>query len=407
MARWTNSPQRSTTRRGDDRHIGPGHAPVVERAPLGGSGFPAPSMRTAWTRWSPSLHRVSVLEEITRQRSAVGAGDEGARQRLAEALERLALTLQDGLDRRRLFDEAFVCRRAVDIDDFAGTERIGHLLCLTADALVSDRRAELVMLLRALPDGSIDLPDELPWAEELLLRVARAFIVMARRSGGWDDVQAAAAEIARLRGLQSGRESAVLADAGRADLSSLVALYNLAREVDLAAEYLVSGSPGDVAIRLDRHHANASEILELEPDPALEHISDLLHAGLRALVNASVWTATRGLGARIALFVEALASRERDNPVLELWPSQRSALRSSLLDPAKRALVVQMPTPRKDSRRGVRDRPGFGAQPGRNCGLRRSDSCSRESDDLAASRRPQPPRTKRRSRSTCLRTGLG
>ena len=291
-----------------------------------------------------SSHRVSVLEEITRQRSAVGAGDEGARQRLAEALERLALTLQDGLDRRRLFDEAFVCRRAVDIDDFAGTERIGHLLCLTADALVSDRRAELVMLLRALPDGSIDLPDELPWAEELLPRVARAFIVMARRSGGWDDVQAAAAEIARLRGLQSGRESAVLADAGRADLSSLVALYNLAREVDLAAEYLVSGSPGDVAIRLDRHHANASEILELEPDPALEHISDLLHAGLRALVNASVWTATRGLGARIALFVEALASRERDNPVLELWPSQRSALRSSLLDPAKRALVVQMPT---------------------------------------------------------------
>ena len=34
--------------------------------------------------------------------------------------------------------------------------------------------------------------------------------------------------------------------------------------------------------------------------------------------------------------VEKLASEERNNPVLELWPSQRTALRSSLLDPARR-----------------------------------------------------------------------
>jgi len=287
--------------------------------------------------------QVSVLQEITRHRGAVEAGDEGSRWRLAQALERFALTVRDA-DRRRLFDEAFVCRRALDLTGLSLAERLAHLLCLAADALAADRRAELVMLLRAVPPETLEIPAGVEWSDELLLRVARAFTIMARRSSGWDDVRAAAAEIERLRQLQATRESATLAAAGASQLSSLVALYNLARMVDLVAEYLVSGSPGDVGIRLDRHHANVSEILDLEPDPALEHMSDLLHVGLRALVNGSVWTVTRGLGARIASFVEGLASHERENPVLELWPSQRSALRSSLLDPAKRALVVQMPT---------------------------------------------------------------
>jgi helicase len=288
--------------------------------------------------------QLSVLQEITRHRVAVEEGDESARWRLAQALERLALTVRDSVSRRRFFDEAFVCRRAIVTSELPTMERLVHLLCLNADALASDRRAELVMMLRELPVSDLDIPSDLEWSSELLLRVARAFTIMARRSSGWDDVRAAADEIARLREMQTQREAVVLEGAGTKQLSSLVALYNLARMVELVAEYLVAGSPGDVAIRLDRHHANVAEITELEPDPALEHIADLLHAGLRALIEGSVWTVTRGLGARIGKFVEVLASHERENPVLELWPSQRAALRSSLLDPARRALVVQMPT---------------------------------------------------------------
>ncbi len=288
--------------------------------------------------------RISVLQEITRESEAVEADDEGARSRLAQALERLALTLRDPAGRRRFFDEAFICRRAQDSSGLAVEARLAHLLCLTADALVADRRAELVMLLREIPADALDLPDGIAWRSELLLRVARAFIVMARRSHGWDDVTAAAQEIGRLRELQSTRETSTLDDATPDQLSVLVGLYNLARMVDLVATYLVSGTPGDAAVRLDRHHANVTEILELEPDPGLEHLADLLHVGLRALIDGSVWTVTRGLGARIGAFVQGLANQERENPVLELWPSQRTALRSSLLDPAKRALVVQMPT---------------------------------------------------------------
>jgi hypothetical protein len=108
--------------------------------------------------------QIAVLTEITRQRTAVDEGDEGARWRLAQALERLAQTVRDANGRRRLFDEAFVCRRAIAVDALGLMERLIHLLCLTADALAADRRAELIMLLRSVPPQTLDIPPDIEWA---------------------------------------------------------------------------------------------------------------------------------------------------------------------------------------------------------------------------------------------------
>src|SRR5438445_5353525 len=145
--------------------------------------------------------QLAVLQEITRHRSAVDEGDEASRWRLAQTLERFALTIRQVDGRRHLFDEAFVCRRALDIGQLAVADRLAHLLCLGADALAADRRAELVMLLRNIAWESLEVPENVDWSEELLLRVARAFLIMARRSKGWDDVKAAGEEVARLREL--------------------------------------------------------------------------------------------------------------------------------------------------------------------------------------------------------------
>src|SRR5438874_1938805 len=119
------------------------------------------------------------------------------------------------------------------------------------------------------------------------MRVTEPADASPRRSSARGHVHAAGTEIGKVRQLQIQREAGLLPGAGSQFLSLLVALYNLARMVDIVAEYLVSGTPVDVAIRLDRHHANVSEITELAPDPALAHLADLLHVGLRSLVDAS------------------------------------------------------------------------------------------------------------------------
>lgn len=291
-----------------------------------------------------AARRVSIVEEVTRARQPRTTGETRTTWRLAQALERLALEMRDPEARRRLFDEAYLCRRALPEQPIERGQALVHLVCLVADGLCAERRAELVMQLRERPPEALEIPDDLGWEQELLLRVARSFALMARRSDGWADIRLAADEVTRLRELQNDRERRALEEVDATGLGQLVSLYNLARMVELCAEYLVSGSPGDIGIRLDRHHANIQEIERLEPDPALAHLTDLLHAGLQSLVSGSMWTATRGLGTRVGEFVAALTDEHRENPVLELWPSQREALRSSLLDPARRALVVQMPT---------------------------------------------------------------
>jgi hypothetical protein len=278
------------------------------------------------------------------------SSEEGLLGGISLTLERLAMQSQgDEAPRRQLFDAAFICRRAVPIAELDPRGSIVHHFCLCVDGLIGERLAELGMLLRERDANEyLALPDELNWGDELLLRVCRAFVLLCRKGGGWDDVRSAAVEVHRLRELQRDREQ--LPDGAdprdRSEAARLILRYNLARIVDLAAEYTINGTPGDAATRMRRHRSNVDAILELgvERDPTVEHVADLLWRGAQALLTASIWTlARRGLGAKVDEFIQRLVSHQQ-SPVLELWPSQRGAIAQSLLDPAKRAIVVEMPT---------------------------------------------------------------
>jgi helicase len=260
----------------------------------------------------------------------------------AIVIERLALDTTDDLrDSKETFDAAFLCRRSADTESMSGTDLILHFFFLSVDAVLADRRAELMMLLRKdLTDEDLEIPREVDWVLELLLRVCRAFILLCRKEKGWADVRAAATEIQQLRQLQELNRARIDA----AGVGSVIAEFNLAKIVDLAASYTINGSPADAITQIDRHASNVAEILELQPNPQLLHVCDLLAAGCQELIRSSVWFSTRRLGSRIRDFINALTSETSDRPVLELWPSQRAALGSNLLDPAKRAIVVEMPT---------------------------------------------------------------
>ena len=268
---------------------------------------------------------------------------------ISVVLERLAMQSEgEEAARRRLFDAAFVCRRGTATEALSQESSIVHYFCLCVDGLIGERSAELGMLLReAEPEEYLALPDGLAWEQEIVLRVCRAFVLLCRKGGGWDDVRAASAEVRLLRELQRDREA--LADGDerdRAEAARLILRYNLAKIVDLVAEYTITGAPADASVRLRRHRANAEAIVALgvEHDPDAEHVADLLWRGAHALLIASIWTLARsGLGAKVDEFIRRLVGHQQ-SPVLELWPSQRGAISQSLLDPAKRAIVVEMPT---------------------------------------------------------------
>src|SRR5205823_103225 len=164
-----------------------------------------------------------------------------------------------------------------------------------------------------------------------------ALLLLLRRADGWTDIKSAAAEIHRLRELQHEHEPTFLEGVGQSTpelaVSQLIATYNFARVVDLAAEFIALGTPGDALVQVERHSENASQLFRRVGAAFEAHLSDMTRAGTESLIRNSIWHPTRGLGQRIRLLVENLAEVGRQDPVLELWPSQRQALAGGLLDP--------------------------------------------------------------------------
>ena len=263
---------------------------------------------------------------------------------LAMAIERLALNAGGTeAERHELFELAFVSRRAAEFD---GPSDLRDLALLAVDGLLAESTPELSMFLRELPPERIRAPEGLSWVDEVVMRSARALLLLCRRSRGWTDVREAAAEIDSLRALQAQHEPRFIegTDDPAYAAASLIGAYNVARMVDIVAEYVASGRPVDAGIQLERHASNAQSAFAMANDRGNAHLAELLRAGLLAMIEASIWNSTRRLGASIRQFVEDLASEGAREPILELWPSQRKALQANLLDPARRAVVVEMPT---------------------------------------------------------------
>src|ERR671924_407573 len=94
-------------------------------------------------------------------------------------------------------------------------------------------------------------------------------------------------------------------------LATLIARYNLAKLVDVTAAYLIEGRPAEPIVVLRRHKANVDSMLELDPDPELEHAADLVAVGAESLIASSIWSyARRGLGARVDAFIERLVAAD-------------------------------------------------------------------------------------------------
>lgn len=285
------------------------------------------------------LSRISTSDQ-----SAIYNGDFSL-DHLATTLETFATEVEDEAKASDLWKQAFLCRR-IPKQRFYRDE-IEHLVRLAADGILAGRRPEVMLALRDI--GIPDRPDERGHEASLdfvlEFDILRAFLLLARRNG-WGDVEESRAAITRLREHQQSNQDTFLA--GSADKASagirLIARFNLAKIVEIATSYTTNGQPVDPEIQIDKHERNLNDLFKLRPDEPFSVIADLVVRACRKIVDSSIWKNTTRLGQDFREFVSSLASPDRPNPTLELWPSQRAALDQHLLDPARRAVVVEMPT---------------------------------------------------------------
>ena len=168
------------------------------------------------------------------------------------------------------------------------------------------------------------------------------------RKDGWDDLDRIREIIAGLRNDQVVYEERCLNNGSeavdRVIAFRLAALYNWAKATETLARYMLQGEPGDPFGTLDKHFEAGIKAAAASGDAQHEVMLRWLHATARIMVTNSLWWATRAANSRTSDFVRSLTHREHQ-AMFELLPPQRAALlEQGLLDQAKTAIVVDMPT---------------------------------------------------------------
>lgn len=182
----------------------------------------------------------------------------------------------------------------------------------------------------------------------------RSFLLIVRKKDGYEDLNGAIRIFKELKELQNINEKRFLDKKLIQDerdlhirISTVVALYNLIKLLQITAEFLCGlyenknisskGLKGEI----DRYVLNARELLQRGINPHLRILSYKLAEACKQLIDASVYSVI--MPPRTRKFLLSLSNNSK-RPVLELWYSQREALKQSLLDPTKSAIVISMPT---------------------------------------------------------------
>lgn len=241
---------------------------------------------------------------------------------------------------------AFELRRVLPIPA-KDLDRIFHILYLASLAYASDRWADLRRWLFDHQEQTT-APNVagMPWDSRVLFRVYDGWLRLFRKSS-WLDLHGIAEIVAGLRAEQQEYESDLLRREDGIDKQSLalrlVSLYHWARGTEQLSKYMLQGQPTSITQELDLHFDKSVEAAAATGDLKLEMLLRWLHVASRRMVAGSLWAATAGINSRVNRFVRMITSAS--HPMIELLPPQRAALaEQGLLDPASRAVVVDLPT---------------------------------------------------------------
>ena len=308
------------------------------------------------------VHQRLARRAVGRQISfsfAESAEDEPFLERVALAFELAAIEGLDELSRpagknRHLRNlavaasfRAFDIRRLLPVPT-ESLDRLFFVLQLSAIAYCGDRWSDLRRWYRE-QEEALRAPSvaDAEWDRRLLYRLFDCWVRLFRKEG-WDDLDRIREIIAGLRDDQQTHEESRLHNgsevANRAIALRLAALYNWAKGTETLARYMLQGQPGDPFGTLDKHFEAGIKAAAASRDAQHEVVLRWLHATARIMVTNSLWWATRTVNSRTSDFVRSLTHREHQ-AMFELLPPQRAALlEQGLLDQAKTAIVVDMPT---------------------------------------------------------------
>ena len=226
--------------------------------------------------------------------------------------------------------------------------RLLHVFEVSATAYCGERSFDLRSWYRENAQ-SLRVPevDGEPWDRRLLYRIFDCWIRLFRMRG-WSDLHAVQHVVADLRKDQQEHESRLFDDANEHEKRPLalrlIALYHWAKATELLGGYITEGDPPGILSELDMHFERAAGAAGASRDVGHEMALRWLHASAKVMVRNSLWWTAGAISSKAIQFVRSVTHRD-SQAMFELLPPQRAALlEQGLLDLAKAAVVVDLPT---------------------------------------------------------------
>ncbi|MGO0305254.1 DEAD/DEAH box helicase [Endozoicomonas acroporae] len=239
---------------------------------------------------------------------------------------------------------AFTFRRLMPVPAETDEERVFHILHLAGLAYGGDRWTDMKRwLVENEPVTRVANIEGKPWDQRLLHTIYDAWLKLLRKNS-WNDLNAISQIILALRENQKIFEQEYLDSTSATEVKvlRLVALYHWAKATELLATFMLQGQPASINSELDQHFESAEAAIQKTQDHQFEMILRWLHLASKQMVAGSVWRVAHNINSRVTRFVDQ-ATKHR--AMFELLPPQRAAIQEQgLLNPASRAVVVDMPT---------------------------------------------------------------
>lgn len=191
---------------------------------------------------------------------------------------------------------------------------------------------------------SIELVDN--WNNRILTVSFKAIVQLVKKEN-WRDVSEAVELINQLRIEQQQFEANFLNQVNEESrpygAAELVSLYHFAKSIDILGQYLLEGRPVEPEDQLRYHLQISGEYAQKSGNISLSLMYQFFEAFAVKMVRNTIWHNTRGINNWVTYF-NRYVSRQEKGLIELLYPQKESILEGQLLNPAHRAIVVNLPT---------------------------------------------------------------
>ncbi len=191
------------------------------------------------------------------------------------------------------------------------------------------------------------LPNETDWSKRLLIISFKAIYHLIKKDS-WEEINQAVEYINSLRQEQEEFETTYLSkfdDENRPYAAAeLIALYHFSKSIEVLGQYLIEGRPIEPENQINYHTNISKEFANKSGNITLSLLFQFFEGFALKLIRNTIWYSTRGINNWVTKFNKFLAKENAKGIFELLYPQKESIVKGELLNPAHRAIVLNLPT---------------------------------------------------------------